>query len=128
MKKAEIISHRYQDRDYLFHTEFEWRGSKYAYIDITSRLTGKVINSNKNWKLKILDHNYFLDTDLLVRGDVWYGVWWRIVRVEYFIENQLYREFKYRVLKFLMFKPLHIGYIEEGKEILWRDLFRRKPK
>lgn len=129
MKRVVIIGHRYQDNyDYDFHTTFEWSGSKYGVAEVTSRLTGLVINRNKQWKLKRLDHYYFTDTDLLIRGDVLFGLWWPLVRVGYYLNNQLYQGFKYKTLKFLMYKPFHFGYIEEGVQVRWKDLFKRKPK
>ena len=128
MKRVEILSHRFQDENYNFQTWFEWNGSKYGVALCTPRFTGLVINRNKQWKLKIIDHDYFMDTDLLIRGDVLFGLWWRVYKLEYFLDNVMYRKIKYSTLKFLMFKPFHLGYAQEGAVIRWRDLFKRKPK
>lgn len=124
MNEAQIIITRHKDGPILYHDTYEWEGSKYATAQISIYAWSKGIGYSIPWPLKILGTTDFMRTYEVIRKDVGWHLWWRLVFLKRKVfNNKYYYHFKWKVIKTL--EIWGIGYQPEAEVTLWKNIWRK---
>jgi hypothetical protein len=109
----------------MYYDTYEWVGSKYGTASISIYMWSKGAMYSMPWPLKIVGTTDFMQSYEVVRKDVGWHLWWRLVFIKHkLLYNKYYYHFKWRVIK--TFEIWGIGYQPEAEVTLWRNIWRKR--